>query len=195
MAAAWAMFHIWGKEGYKKAVERCQKATEAFIEGLKEIPEFELLGKPVMSLLSFKLINPNISVFHLIDKMGKKGWHLQLQLASNASGEAIHLSISDFNSPHINALLDDLKICIEELKNEQHPSNEMMMGLDASMIQLLMDNFTPDMLDNLEALLGMDVSSNGGLPEDMVTINSLLNSLKPEQRDALLKAFVNRMYL
>jgi hypothetical protein len=41
----------------------------------------------------------------------------------------------------------------------------------------------------------MDVSSNGGLPEDMVTINSLLNSLKPEQRDALLKAFVNRMYL
>ena len=195
MAAAWAMFHIWGKEGYKKAVERCQKATDAFIEGLKEIPEFELLGKPVMSLLSFKLINPNISVFHLIDKMGKKGWHLQLQLASNVSGEAIHLTISDFNSPHINALLDDLKITIEELKNEQHPSNEMMMGLDASMIQLLMDNFTPDMLDNLEALLGMDVSSNNGLPEDMVNINSLLNSLKPEQRDALLKAFVNRMYL
>jgi hypothetical protein len=62
------------------------------------------------------------------------------------------------------------------------------------MIQLLMDNFTPDMLDNLEALLGMDMSSNGGLPDDMVTINSLLNSLKPEQRDVLLTAFVNRMF-
>jgi len=195
MAAAWAMFRLLGKEGYKNAVSSCQKACDAFINGLKEIPDLELLGKPAMSLLSFKVVNQNISIFQLIDKMGKKGWYLQLQLASNASGEAIHLTITDFNTPHIPALLEELKSTIEALKKEQHPSNEMLMGLDASMIQLLMDNFTPDMLDNLEALLGMDISANGGLPEDMVTINGLLNSLKPEQRDALLKAFVNRMYL
>jgi glutamate/tyrosine decarboxylase-like PLP-dependent enzyme len=195
MAAAWAMFSLWGKEGYKKAVDSCQKATAQFISGLKDMPEFELLGNPAMSLLSFKVVDQGISIFQLIEKMAKKGWHLQLQLASNASGEAIHLSITDFNTPHIPALLDELKNSIYELKKEQHPSNEMLMGLDASMIQLLMDNFTPDMLDNLEALLGMDISSNGGPPQDMVTVNSLLNSLKPEQRDALLKAFVNRMYL
>ena len=195
MAAAWAMFRNWGKEGYKKAVDSCQKATAQFISGLKDMPEFELLGKPAMSLLSFKVTDPAISIFQLIDKMAKKGWYLQLQLASNASGEAIHLTITDFNTAHIASLLNELKITLEELKKEQHPSNEMLMGLDASMIQLLMDNFTPDMLDNLEALLGMDISSNSGLPQDMVTVNSLLNSLKPEQRDALLKAFVNRMYL
>ena len=194
MAGAWAMFNYWGKEGYKKAVKDCQEATKQFIECLKEIPELELLGNPVMSLLSFKSNHPDVVVFQLIENMNKKGWHIQLQLASHASKEAIHLSITHFNTPHISALLKDLKETVEELKSAKHPSNEMLMGLDASMIQLLMDNFTPDMLDNLEALLGMDMSANGGLPDDMVTINSLLNSLKPEQRDALLTAFVNRMF-
>jgi sphinganine-1-phosphate aldolase len=194
MAGAWAMFKHWGKDGYKKAVKACQEATASFIDGLKEIPELQLLGNPDMSLLSFKSLSPDVSIFHLIDAMNKKGWHLQLQLASHASKEAVHLSITHFNTPHITALLADLKATVAELKASVHPSNEMMMGLDASMIQLLMDNFTPDMLDNLEALLGMDMSAGNGIPDDMITINSLLNSLKPEQRDALLTAFVNRMY-
>jgi glutamate/tyrosine decarboxylase-like PLP-dependent enzyme len=55
MAAAWSMFRLWGKEGYKKAVDSCQKATAQFISGLKDMPEFELLGNPAMSLLSFKV--------------------------------------------------------------------------------------------------------------------------------------------
>ncbi len=194
MAGAWSMFKLWGKEGYKNAVKACQEATDAFIDGLKSIPELELLVRPDMSLFSFKSTTEDVSVFQLIENMNKRGWHLQLQLASLASQEAVHLTITHFNTKHIAELLEDLKIVVLELKAKRHPSNVMMMGLDASMIQLLMDEFTPDMLDNLEALLGMDMSANGGLPDDMVTINSLLNSLKPEHRDALLTAFVNRMY-
>lgn len=194
MAGAWTVFKHLGKEGYKKAVKACQEASILLQEGLKAIPELELLGKPDISLFSFKSVHEGVSVFKLIDDMNKRGWYLQLQLASNASPEAIHVTITHFNAPHIPAMLEDLKSCIATLKGQQHASDSMMMGLDASMIQLLMDNFTPDMLDNLEALLGMDMSSNGGLPDDMVTINSLLNSLKPEQRDVLLTAFVNRMF-
>lgn len=192
MAAAWSMFHHWGKEGYKKAVQACQEATTQLIEGLKEIPQLRVLGEPKISLLSFVSTTDALNVFELAEVMGKRGWYLQAQLASNASPQGLHISITHFNTPHIPALIQDLKECVAELTGEkQHKSKEMLMGLDSSMIQLMLADFNPDMLDMLEVVLG---TNEAGMPEDMVMINNILNGLNSEQRDMLLKAFVNRMF-
>jgi sphinganine-1-phosphate aldolase len=192
MAGAWAMFMHYGLEGYKRAVADCQAATKTLIEEVKNILELEVLGDPDMSLVAFKSIDENISIFDLAEAVNKKGWYLQVQLASNASPEAIHVTISHFNAPHIPALVEVIKETIQEMKATKSEAQELMMGLDATMISLLLAEFTPDMLDNMEAMLGIE--SSNGLPDDMAMINNILNSLQPEQRDMLLSAFVNRMF-
>ncbi len=192
MAAAWAMFIHYGKEGYKNAVQDCQNATDQLIKAIAAIPELEVLGQPEMSLVAFKSVDEGISIFELAEAVNQKGWYLQVQLASPTSPEAIHVTISHFNAPHIPALIEVIKDSLQELKQDKSPNDEMLMGLDSSMIGLLLEQFTPDMLDNVEALLGIE--SSNGLPDNMVLINNLLNKLNAEQRNMLLTAFVNRMF-
>lgn len=192
MAAAWAMFTHYGLEGYKNAVQDCENATKTLLEGVAAIPELEVLGEPDMSLVAFKSTDEALSIFELAEHINQKGWYLQVQLASHASPEAIHVTISHFNAPHIPTLVEVIKESIQELMSEKSETQELMAGLDASMISLLLADFTPDMLDNMEALLGID--SSDGLPDNMVMINNILNSLEPAQRDMLLTAFVNRMF-
>ncbi len=194
LAAAWSMFHHWGIEGYKKAVKECQEATQQFIEGLKTIPELQLIGDPAIALFTMVSKHEKLDIFQLADAMQKRGWYLQAQLASRLSPQGIHISISQHNVPHIDAVIEDLKICIAQLiasQSAQPSSADMMAGMDSNMIQLLLADFNPDMLDMLEAVLGTNES---GLPDNMVMINNILNTLSTEQRDMLLTAFVNRMY-
>lgn len=192
MAAAWAMFNYFGIEGYKKAVEACESATQLLLKGIEEIPELEVLGEPVMSLIAIRSKEESLAVFELAETMKEHGFYIQVQLASNASVEALHITISHFNCEHVPEMIEAFKKSVAFLKSDKAPNMEMLAGLDASMIKLLLDEFTPDMLDNMEALLGID--STGGIPDNFALINSILNGLEPAQRDMLLTAFVNRMF-
>ena len=192
MAAAWAMFHHLGIEGYKKMTKACQEATIQLTQGINAIPELKVLGEPKMSLFTFTTTTDALNVFELSEALSKKGWFVQAQLETPASPASLHISMTDHNTPHVPALLEDLKTCIAELTSgKENKSKEMLMGLDSSMIQLMLADFNPDMLDMLETFLGTNES---GMPEDMVMINNLLNGLSADQREMLLKAFVNRMF-
>jgi len=189
MAAAWSLFKFLGTQGYMNAVKACMEGRDAVIKALKDIPELYLLGEPDISLLSFASNSEAVNVFELAEQMKEKGWFLQAQLKSNVSDAGIHISISHFNAPHMNELMKDLKATVEELKaTTTNPTQAM---LDPAMLQGMLANFSPEMLDGLEQILGKD---DKGIPENFVMINNLLNTLEPAQRDMLLIAFVNKMF-
>ncbi len=189
MAAAWSLFKFLGVETYKQAVKDCMDARDVVIAALTEIPELYLLGQPEISMLSFASNSASVNVFELAERMKAKGWYIQTQLKSTISDAGIHLSISHFNAPHIPALMEDLKVTVEALKKETDRS--VQATFNPAMIEDMLTNFTPEVLDNLEQILS---KNEQGIPDNFVLVNNILNTLEPAQRDMLLTAFVNKMF-
>lgn len=190
MAGAWATLNHIGKEGYMEIVSETQKATELVKEGLKDIPELELMGNPAMNLVAFKSLDPTISVFAISDFMTARGWHIQVQFASKCSPEAIHLSVNRANVPHIPELLDSMKEAIATIKKGEKPA----VDLDPAMFAPMLENLTPDTFDNLAEMLGLGGEGEEAVPDQMEFINNILNSLPAKQRNALLVQFMNKLF-
>lgn len=192
MAGTWAILNKMGEKGYCDMVDATQKATQQFIEGVGHIPELEVLGKPVMNLVAVASTHPKINVFELADVMKKRGWHIQVQLASTAAREALHLNINRANLPHIPALIEELKQVIAELK--QAEPKPPALPLDRDTIEMLMSQFTPELFDQMQQMLGAGDGSATALPDEQAIINGLLNDMRSEHRNVLLIEFLNRLF-
>lgn len=191
LAGAWATLHHIGKDGYVEIVKTCQEAAKLCIEGIKDIPELEIMGKPHANLIAIASKDPNVSVFAITDFMAKRGWHIQLQLAAKSSREALHLSVNRANVPFIPELLKDLKLAVNEIKQREAAP----MAIDVEMFAPLLENMNAETFDNLADMLGLGGGSEGaGLPTDLEMINNILNSLPPQHRNALLTEFMNKLF-
>jgi sphinganine-1-phosphate aldolase len=191
LAGAWATLNHIGQEGYIDIVKGCQEATKLCVEGIAKIPELEVLGSPDINLVAIASTDPKINIFAISDWMTKKGWHIQVQLASSCSREALHLSINRANIEHIPELLDLFKTVIAELKQKEAPE----MVFDAAMLAPMFDNMNAETFDNLAGMLGMSGDGEGaGLPEELEMINNILNQLPPGQRNVLLTEFINKLF-
>lgn len=191
LAGAWATLNHIGQEGYIDIVKGCQEATKLCIEGIAEIPELEVLGSPDINLVAIASTDPKINIFAISDWMTKRGWHIQVQLASSCSREALHLSINRANITHIPELLGLLKTVIAELKEKEAPE----MAFDPAMLAPMFDNMNAETFDNLAGMLGLDGEGEGaGLPDELEMINNILNKLPTEQRNVLLTEFMNKLF-
>ncbi|MCP4442540.1 MAG: aspartate aminotransferase family protein [Aureispira sp.] len=191
MAGAWAVLKAMGQDGYMEIVDAGQKATQHVIEGIEKIPGLYVMGKPAMNLVAIASSDPAINIFELSDAMKAKGeWGLQVQLACDDAVEALHLSINRANVPHIDDMLRDLVICIAELKNK--PEEEEAFAIAPEVIEGMFANFSPEMFDSLEEMLGM--GGDNPIPDKFAFINNILNSLPAKYRKVLLTEFVNRLF-
>ena len=188
LAGAWATLHHIGQDGYIKIVEETQKAAGLITEGLKEIPELQIMGNPIMNLIGIASVDPAINVFAISDGMTARGWHIQVQLASSCATEALHLSINRANVPYIPELLKDLKEVIAEIKKKDKPS----MDFDIEMFAPMLENMNSETFDNLAEMLGL--GGEDGLPDELEFINNLINNLPAKHRNVLLTEFVNKMF-
>ncbi len=71
--AAWAVFELNGREGFRKVVKRCMELTTLLYEGLEEAG-FEVLLRPQMNIVAFRNANPRL----LADKLQQIGWHVSV---------------------------------------------------------------------------------------------------------------------
>ena len=189
MAGAWATLNHIGQEGYIEIVNGTQKATQAVIEGLKDIPELYLMGDPVMNLIAIGSNDPKVNVFAISDWMTARGWHIQVQFASRCSKEAIHLNVNRANIPFIAEMLADFKTAIAAIKAKDAPA----LALDPSMLTPMLENMNAETFDNLAGMLGLG-SGDSAVPDQLEMINNILNSLAPEHRNVLLKEFMNKLF-
>lgn len=191
LAGAWATLNHIGQEGYIEIVKGCQEATQLCREGIAEIPELEILGDPDINLVAIASTDPKINIFAISDWMAKRGWHIQVQLASTCSREALHLSINRANIAQIPELLEQFKLAIAELKEKESPE----MAFDPAMLAPMFDNMNAETFDNLAGMLGLGGGGEGaGLPDDLEMINNILNKLPAAQRNVLLTEFMNKLF-
>ncbi len=103
IAAAWAVLHHLGRDGYLALARRLRESVRALREGITAIPGLRLLGDPVMSVLAFAA--EGFDVFALGDRMDARGWHLDRQ----KNPDALHLVLSPEHDRVLERFLADLR--------------------------------------------------------------------------------------
>ena len=189
MAAAWAVLHYVGDQGYLDIARRKLAATEKIAAGIEKIPHLRLTARPDMCLVAFT--SDTVDVFEIIDEMNARGWYIQPALAYAESPAHVHLSINASNLGKEDALLADLAACVETAR--QRPPGALVelvrQGLDGIDLENLSDADIAGML----AMAGM--GTGGGLPERTAEINGVLNLLPAAAREKILTAYVNALFV
>ena len=185
VAAAWAVLHFIGDDGYLEIARQVLDATRRIAAGIRAIPGLRLLGEPDMNLVAFT--SDQVSVFHVVDEMKTRGWYVQPQLGFASSKENVHLSINPASVRWVDAMLGDLRASVEVargLPSEGAAIRDAMATLDLA-------NLPPEALGSLLAAAGVDGTA---LPERMAGINETLNALPAAVREKILVEYLNDLY-
>ncbi len=189
LAAAWAVMHAMGDEGYLAMAKGLLRSKEAIVEGIRSIDGLYVLGEPEMCLVAFA--SDDVPVFPLADAMKRRGWLVQPQLAFGPSPENLHLTINPSNVPWTEKLVGDLAAARDEAAKEREAYREK-----ASFARSVADRLTgPDAMAMLPTLIaGLGVGSGGKMPDAMTDINAILNAMPREIQEELLKHFVSMLF-
>ena len=103
IAAAWAVVHYLGKEGYLRLARETMAITEALMAGVAAIPELRILGAPDMSVFAFA--SDSIDVYMLGEWMEKRGWKLDRQQLP----PCLHMMVTPAHAAIVEPFLADLR--------------------------------------------------------------------------------------
>lgn len=187
LAAAWAILHYMGQDGYQRIVRQVMGATEKLIAGIDAHPDLYVLGQPDMSI--FAIGSHSMNVFQLADVMKENGWLLQPQFSKTATPQPnIHITLSHSNVPHVDAFLDDLSQAVEETKSL--PS--LNVAIVKQQVDSLLKTLPPaEAATALYQLAGVEGSQ---LPNGLALINTILSILPPPIAEELLMQYFNDLY-
>lgn len=106
IAAAWAILHYLGEEGYVRLARQIKDTTEKLQAGIEAIPELHVWGKPAMSVFGFG--SESIDVFAVGDALDDKGWCLDRQ----QNPDALHQMVSPEHARVADTFLADLAAAV-----------------------------------------------------------------------------------
>ena len=112
MAAAWAVMHHLGDEGYLRLTADARRATEAIVAAVRSMPELMLRAEPDAMLLSFGAADPAVlDVYAVADALWRRGWYVDRQ----GPPPSLHLTVNAVHADKVEAFLADLRASIDEV--------------------------------------------------------------------------------
>ena len=118
IAAAWAAMNTLGIDGYLTLAKTVMDATKKLIQGIEEISELYIIGKPVMSVFSFT--SEIIDIYNLGDLLDKKGWHLDRIQFPNA----LHMMVNPHHASIVDKFLNDLRDAVKDVVKHPRESTD-----------------------------------------------------------------------
>lgn len=177
MAAAWAVARVLGDDGYRDAVDRARKATEAIAAVVGSIDGLRVIGRPDATLLALAADGQpgsGIDPFRLADAMRARGWALQPQPSCGSLPRTVHLTVQPVSWDSVGALADDLRSAADQARLEPWA----VVG------------------DDLEAAFAdlPDLTGGGPMPDRMAGVHALIDALPPEIRDPALAGILGAVF-
>jgi glutamate/tyrosine decarboxylase-like PLP-dependent enzyme len=123
VAAAWAVMHHLGEEGYIELAKAAMDATRRIRAGIESIEGLRIMGEPHMTVFAFD--SDEVDVFTLGSKMDARGWHLD----RNQFPSALHMMVTPAHAEVSDQLLADLKAAMEETREAPAGSAEGMAAI------------------------------------------------------------------
>jgi len=204
LAAAWATVHFLGEEGYRELARKIINAKNRILKGFRDAG-YRVLGEPSV-IAAFT--SQELNLFRLSDEMAKKGWIIMPQkgIPNMNIPPSLHLTITPIHDQTADAMLEDLKVCTEEVKGTPPSEAEGLLetfGLILSMLapgemdiselgklisemEKAMEEYGPRIMQ----VLGLEK----GFPKEMGSIFQLLAYLPPEVAEMLSSYIVLEMF-
>ena len=175
MAAAWAVGHALGHEGFIDAVRRAREATRRMALAVEGIPGLRIVGEPDSTLLAIagEGVEP-VDPFRLADAMRHRGWTLQPQPSLGDLPRTLHLTVQPVSLDSVDAFTRDLAEAAAEVR--PLPWIDVSADLEAAFANL------------------PDLTSGGPLPAEMAGVHALIDALPPEIRDPALTAIFSALF-
>jgi glutamate/tyrosine decarboxylase-like PLP-dependent enzyme len=112
IAAAWAVMHFLGDDGYLRLTRSARVATDKLSHHIAAHPELSLLAQPDALLLSFiARDSQRLNVYAVADEMWKRGWYIDRQ----EPPQSLHCTVNAVHESVIDAMLIDLDDCISSV--------------------------------------------------------------------------------
>ena len=112
IAACWTAMVKNGRDGYVDATRMIIGCARGIAKGIEnEIPELQVLGRPVLSVVAFTSKDLNVlNIYKVADAMSTRGWHLNgLQFPP-----ALHIACTMPTVGHRDDFIHDLKESVQE---------------------------------------------------------------------------------
>ena len=114
-AAAWAAIQANGRQGYVENAKKTMQVAEKFRCMLREIPELEIIGNPLCSLVAYRSKDPyNVNIFAVGDYMQQKGWHIDRLLHP----DGLHAMITASHENVLESYFADLRDAVDFVKGK-----------------------------------------------------------------------------
>jgi glutamate/tyrosine decarboxylase-like PLP-dependent enzyme len=192
LAAAWAVVHAIGDDGYARLARSAREATLELARSVAAIDGLRVLAEPDSTLLAVTTDDDRIDVFSLADEMLARGWFVQPQMAFGSAPANLHLTLSAATAPSVPdfvAALADSVTAVRARGPVQVPAE--LAAAAATIDPATLDETAFDGLLRVAGLAG-----EGGalaLPEHLAEVNALLDVTPPALREALLLAVLDRL--
>jgi glutamate/tyrosine decarboxylase-like PLP-dependent enzyme len=114
MAAAWAVMHHLGDDGYLRLTEDAKLTCDQLADIIESIPELTLRCPPEVTLIAFGATDPgSFDVNALADSLWRRGWYLDRQ----GPPPTLHCMVNAVHAGHLEEFERDLKAAVEEVAN------------------------------------------------------------------------------
>src|SRR5699024_483307 len=92
-AAAGAVVHSIGHDGYARLAERSLRQTQELARGIDAVDGLQVMVRPEATLVAARS-DDRCDVFAVADRMAEHGWYVQPQMSSTGSPASLHMSVS-----------------------------------------------------------------------------------------------------
>lgn len=111
-AAAWAVLHHLGDEGYLRLTAAARRACEQLADAVRAMPELTLRAEPDATLLAFGAADPaSLDVFAVADALWRRGWYVDRQ----GPPPSLHCTVNAVHDGLIPTFVADLRACLDEV--------------------------------------------------------------------------------
>lgn len=133
IAAAWAIMHHLGEEGYLEIADTVMQTVTKLRQGIASIEGVKVLGEPAMSILA--LGSDALNVYEIGDELTLRGWHMDRQ----QNPPSLHLTVTYAHAPVADRFLEDLEAAVARVKrfSLNRLANSTKVGLVRAAARLL----------------------------------------------------------
>lgn len=191
LAAAWAVVHAIGLDGYRELAGRARAATLEVAAAAGDIEGLRVVVAPDSTLLALSA-DEGCDAFTVADEMAARGWLVQPQMSFADLPATLHLTLCAATAAHSRELVEALAASVAAARAAGPV--QIDPDLAAAAQQIDPDDLDEATLDGLLVIAGL--GGEGGalrVPRRMAEVNALLDLAPPALREALLLAVLDRL--
>lgn len=115
-AAAWAVMHHLGRDGYDRLAAAARTAAEQLADAVRATPQLVLRAEPASTLLCIGAADESeLDVNAVADLLWERGWYVDRQ----GPPASLHLTVNAVHAPLVERFVADLRVCIGEAQRRQ----------------------------------------------------------------------------